>query len=190
MSLLWEVKRVKLHPHLVALSILWLLFTACAPLTGTVSTAKYAEPPPQARFTVICPDSLSLTERNITALIEKKMSEHGYVIVASREAANVAVLYKYSIGSGRTHVSSQPDFVWGGQKVSSSTSYPRVFILAMVDLEKSDIPEKIEILWLGEIHSSGSSSNISRLVPYFIDIMFENYEKNVTNKPFGKVVAW
>ena len=173
---------------LVPVLFIILLFTACAPLGGTVSTAKYAEPPPQARFTVICPDSLSLTERNITALIEKKMSEHGYVIAASREAANVAVLYKYSIGPGRTHVSSSRDFVFGGKEVSSSTSYPRVFILAMVDLEKSDIPEKMEIIWQGEIHSSGSSSNISKLAPYFIDILFENLEKTVTNKSFGKVM--
>ena len=168
--------------------IVGLLFASCALLGGTVSTAKYTEPPPKARFTVICPDSLSLTERNITALIEKKMSEHGFVMAASREAANVAVLYKYSIGSGRTRVSSHPDFVWGGQKTVSSTSYPHVFRLAMVDLEKSDIPEKMEIIWLGEVHSSGSISNISKLVPYFIDVLFENYEKTVTNKSFGKVV--
>jgi hypothetical protein len=173
----------------MALSILGLLFAACTHISGTVSTAKYTEPPPQATFTVICPDSLSLTERNITALIEEKVSELGYVKSASRETANVAILYKYSIGSGRTHVSSQPDFVWGGQKVSSSTSYPRVFILAMVDLEKSNIPEKMEIIWQGEVHSSGSSANISWLAPYFVDILFENYETAVTNKRFFKVIG-
>jgi hypothetical protein len=117
------------------------------------------------------------------------MSEHGYVMAASREAANVAVLYKYSIGPGRTHVSSHPDFVWGGQKTVSSTSYPRLFQLAIVDLEKSNIPEKLEIIWQGEIHSRGSTSNISKLAPYFIDILFENYDKTVTNKPFGKVIV-
>ena len=175
--------------RLIALSILGLLFASCAHLSGKVSTAKYTEPPPQATFTVICPDSLSLAERNITALIEKKMSERGYVMAASREAANVAVLYKYSIGPGRTHVSSHPDFVWGGQKTVSSTSYPRVFILAMVDLEKSDIPEKMEIIWQGEVHSSGSMSNISKLAPHFIDILFENYETAVTNKSFHKVIG-
>ncbi len=175
--------------RLIALSILGLLFAACAHLSGTVSTAKYTEPPPQATFTVICPDSLSLTERNITALIEKKMSEHGYVNATSREAANIAVLYKYSIGPGRTRVSSHPDFVWGGQKVVSSTSYPRFFRLAIVDLEKSEIPEKIEIIWQGEIYSSGSISNISKLAPYFVDILFENYETAVTNKSFFKVIG-
>jgi hypothetical protein len=66
--------------RLIALSILGLLFASCAHLSGKVSTAKYTEPPPQATFTVICPDSLSLTERNITALIEKKMSEHGRIV--------------------------------------------------------------------------------------------------------------
>ena len=173
---------------LVPVLFVILLFTACAPLIGTVSTVKYTEPPPQATFTVISLDFLSLSERNICALIEKKMSEHGYVKAASRETANVAVLYKYSIGPGRTHVSSHPGFK-GRTEVESSTSYPRLFQLAIVDLEKSDIPEKMEIIWQGEIHSSGSSSNISKLAPYFIDILFENYDKTVTNKPFGKVIA-
>jgi hypothetical protein len=116
------------------------------------------------------------------------MSEHGYVKAASRETANVAVLYKYSIGPGRTHVSSHPGFK-GRTEVESSTSYPRLFQLAIVDLEKSDIPEKMEMIWQGEIHSRGSISNISRLAPYFIDILFENYDKTVTNKPFGKVIV-
>ena len=166
------------------------LITACATLSGTVSTSKYSEPPPQAKFTVICPDSLSLTERNITALIEEKISEHGYVKAASLEDANIAILYKYSIGSGRPHVSSHPDFVWGGQKVVSSTSYPRLFQLAIVDLEKSNIPEKMEIIWQGEIYSSGASENISKLAPYFVDILFDNYETAVTNKHFIKMVGW
>jgi len=173
---------------LVPVLFIILLFAACAPLIGTVSTVKYTEPPPQATFTVISLDFLSLSERNICALIEKRMSEHGYVKATSRETANVAVLYKYSIGPGRTHVSSHPDYVRGGQQVTSSTSYPRLFQLAIVDLEKSDIPEKMEIIWQGEIHSSGSSSNISKLAPYFIDILFENLEKTVTNKSFGKVM--
>jgi hypothetical protein len=184
-----EIKRVKLHPRLIALSIVGLLFAGCAHLSGTVSTAKYTEPPPQATFTVISPDSLSLTERNITTLIEKKMSEHGYAKATSNEAANVAVLYKYSIGPGRTRVSSHPDFVWGGQKVVSSTSYPRFFRLAIVNLEKSDIPEKMEIIWLGEVYSSGSISNISKLAPYFVDILFENYETAVTDKTFHKIIG-
>ena len=175
----------------VLLGILGLLLGGCvAALNGTVSTAAYGEPPRQPLFTVISPDSLSLTERNISGLIEAKMSERGYRKAASRAAANVAVLYKYSFGSGRTHVSSSPDFVWGGQKVESTTTYPRFFEIVLVDLEKSKLPEKIEIIWQGEVYSSGSSTNISKLASHFIDLLFENYGSTVTNKSFLKVVEW
>lgn len=118
------------------------------------------------------------------------MEECGYKKAASREVANVAVLYNYSIGPGRTSISSSPDFVWGGQQVESTTTYPRFFQLIIVDLEKSKIPEKIEIIWQGEIYSSGSSSNITSLAAYFIDVLFENYGSTVTNKNFFKVVGF
>lgn len=173
------------------LSVLGLLLAACvAALDGTVSTATYTEPPQQPLFIVISPNSLSLTEHNITALIEKKMSERGYKKANSREAANVAVLYKYSIGAGQVDVSSSPDFVWGGQKVESATTYPRFFQIMVVDLKKSKIPEKIEIIWQGEVYSSGSSANISKLTMHFVDVLFENYGITVTNKNFFKVVEW
>jgi hypothetical protein len=177
--------------RLTLLSVIGLLLTACvAALDGTVSTATYTEPPQQPLFIVISPNSLSLAEHNITALIEKKMSERGYKKANSRESANVAVLYKYSIGTGQIDVSSSPDFVWGGQKIESTTTYPRFFQIMVVDLKKSKIPEKIDIIWQGEVYSSGSSANISKLVIHFVDVLFENYGTTVTNKSFFKVVEW
>lgn len=175
----------------ILFGVLGLLLGGCvAALNGTVSTATHGNPPQQPLFTVISPDSLSLTERNISSLIEAKMSERGYRKAASRAVANVAVLYKYSFGSGRTHVSSSPDFVWGGQKVESTTTYPRFFQIVLVDLEKSKIPDKIEIIWQGEVYSSGSSTNFSKLAVHFVDVLFENYGSTVTNKNFFKVVEW
>ena len=41
--------------------------------SGTVSTATYADPPSPALFVVLPPDPLSLTDRNIAALIEAKL---------------------------------------------------------------------------------------------------------------------
>lgn len=177
--------------RLTLLFFLGLLLSGCvAALNGSVSTATYTKLPQGLSFTVVSPDSLSLTERNITALIEKKMAERGYIKASSRQAANVAVLYKYSVGSGRTEVSSSPDFVWGGQKVESTTVYPRFFQIVVVDLERSKIPEKIEILWQGEVYSSGSSENISKLASHLIDVLFANFGTTVTNKSFLKIVEW
>jgi|SRR3990172_3550650 len=178
-------------PRFVLLLVSVLTLSGCAGvLTGTVSTATYSDPSTKHSFTVITPDNLSLTDRNLSAHIEKKMLERGYVKAELPKTANVAVIYKYSVGSGRTEVSSSPDFVWGGKQVETSTTYPRFFQIVIVDIEKSKLPEKVEIIWQGEIRSSGSSENISRLGPYFIDALFENYGGNVTNKRFFKTIEW
>jgi len=175
----------------ILFGLIGLLLGGCvAPLVGSVSTATHSSPPQLPLFTVISPDSLSLTDRNISGLIEVKMSERGYKKATSQASANVAVLYKYSLGSGRTDVSSSPDFVWGGQKVQSTTTYPRFFQIVVVDLEKSKLPENIEIIWQGEVHSAGSSTNMSKLAVHFVNVLFENYGSNVTNKNFYKVVEW
>ena len=146
-------------------------------LRGTVNTVSYSDPPQPPMFIVLSSDSLSLTERNISALIEVKMSERGYRKATSLEAANIGVLYKYSIDPTGS-VSSDP----GG----AYTTFPRHFQIAVIDLQKSKMPEKIEVLWQGEVYSAGTSRNISLLAPDFIEALFENYGKTVTNKTFLK----
>ena len=178
-------------PRFALLLVSAIALCGCAGvLSGTVNTATYSEPPAKRSFTVITPDNLSLTDRNLSAQIERKMLERGYVKADSPKTANVAVIYKYSVGPGRTEVNSSPDFVWGGKQIETSTTYPRFFQIVIVDLEKSKLPEKVEIIWQGEVRSSGSSENISEIGPYFIDALFENYGGTVTNKRFFKTVEW
>lgn len=160
-----------------------LLLSGCTTIGGTVSAIFYAEPPQPPLFFVIAQDSFSVTERNISALIEAKMSEKGYQKSPSFEAANVGVFYKYSIdSSGSIH--SVPDYAAGGHQ--TYTTFPRTFQISVIDLQKSKIPEKIEFLWQGELYSAGSSRNISQLAPYFIEVLFENYGRSVSNKNFSK----
>ncbi|MEP6934492.1 MAG: hypothetical protein ABI988_11190, partial [Nitrospirota bacterium] len=120
--------------------------------------------------------------------IEKKMAEHGYRKVFPEEVPNVAVLYKYSVDSGITSVSSSPDYVMGGQKVESSFEYPRFFEIVLVDLEKFKAPEASKTIRQKEVYSSGSSTNIARLAPHFIDVLFENYGSTVTNRRLSKFI--
>ena len=129
-----------------------------------------------------------ITERIIREHIEKKMAEHGYRKASPEEVPNVAVLYQYSGGSGITSVSSSPDYVIGGQKVESSSEYPRFFEIVLVDLEKFQAPEASKTIWQGEVYSSGSSTNISRLAPHFIDVLFEKYGLTVTNRRLSKFI--
>ena len=182
--------RMIMSKKIFFLSLLFLTGCAAGVINGNVSTAMYNSPPLQPLFIIVSPNPLSLTDRNINTLISQKMIEQGYIEAKSIEDAKVAVLYNYSIGAGVTSVSSSPDFVWGGQRIESTTVYPRFFQIIIVDLERSNIPDRIEIIWQGEIYSKGSSSNIYRLAQYFLDVLFENYGKTVTNKRFYKLATW
>ena len=174
--------------RLVAFVVVGSLLAGCTRLTGHVSTLLHMEPPQNPLFKVDSPDSISLTERIIREHIERKMADHGYKKASSGEIPNVGVIYKYSVGSGVTSVSSSPDFVWGGQKVESASEYPRFFQLALINIEKSKASETVKIIWQGEVYSSGSSTNISQLAPHFIDVIFENYGSTVTNRHFFKII--
>lgn len=158
--------------------------SGCAHITGRINTASYVAPPQKLVFIVVMPDPLSLTDRNIGMLIERKMFEQGCNKATSEVEANVAVLFKYGIGAGTTEVHS---YTYEGKvTVSSDTTYPRFFQVAVVDLLKSKLPEKVEIIWQGELKSKGSLDDMSRLAPYFIDALFEHYGSTVTNEKFFK----
>ena len=174
--------------RMILVSMAVISLAGCATrLHGTVSTVSFSAPPQPPLFIVISSDSLSLTERNISALIEAKMSTRGYQKANSIESANVGVMYKYSIDPTGS-ISSVPDYSTGGQ--TTYTTYPRHFMLGVIDLQKSKLPEMIEFLWQGELYSAGRSRNISLLAPHFIDVLFENYGTTVSNKRFSKVVDW
>lgn len=100
----------KRHISILAF-LVCVLFAGCASLTGRVNTLSQIEPPHNPPFKIISPDSVSLTERIFREHIEKKMTEHGYRKASPEEVSNVAVLYKYSVGSGITSVSSSLDYV-------------------------------------------------------------------------------
>ena len=173
---------------LLLLGVLIALGGCAGIVTGTVSTATYAEPPAEPLFTVIAPDNATLTDRSLTAQIERKMLAHGYAKAASSDNATVAVIYGYSIGPGTMHVTGSPDYRFGGEKVQSDAAYPRIFQIAVVDMTRSKLPDEVEVVWEGEVYSSGSSRKMSKLGTYFIDVLFENYGKNVTDKYFTRNV--
>jgi hypothetical protein len=174
--------------RMIFISMAAISLASCATrLEGTVSAISYSGPPHPPMFIVVSPDSLSLTERHISALIEAKMSKRGYQKATSMESANVGVVYKYSIDPNGS-ISSVSNYPQEGQ--TTYTTYPRHFMIGVIDIRKSKVPEKVEFLWQGELYSAGTSRNISLLAPHFIDVLFENYGTTVSNKRFSKVVDW
>jgi hypothetical protein len=167
------------------------LLIGCAPtmLRGRVSTHYYRAVPEKSTFTVHSQNTIGLTDKNIVRLIEQKLTERGYRKVDSTVGADIVAIYAYDVGQGTTHISSQPDPVFGGHAISSGTAYPRSFEIALIDFKNSPDPKKPEIVWQAELHSSGSVSNMSRLAADFIDVIFEHYGATVDNKLFFKVLG-
>lgn len=163
-----------------------LILTGCVPamISGRINTATYNQLPAKASFTVLA-RQLSLTDRKIASLIDDKLTALGYQKADSASDATLAVLFRYSVDSGNTRVSSSPDFVFGGQRVASHVQYARFFEIVIIDLQKSDVPNKLEITWQGELRISGSGNDMSRLAPVFIDAIFESYGKSVTDQRFS-----
>jgi hypothetical protein len=159
-------------------------------VTGRVSTISHNVLPTGSKFIIIESDAFSVTSKQIKNMIANKMVNLGYIEATSEQEADAVILYKYNVGSGSTEVSisSRRDFIWGGQKVQSDseTVYPRFFQIAIVDLKRSKLPDQLELIWHGEVYSKGSSANILSVAQEFIDALFENYNKSVTNKHFTK----
>jgi len=159
---------------------------ACAPsiILGRISSATYQPHPSNATFFIVQSNKVTLTERNIQILIAKEMEKLGFERAVEHATGDVAVLYSYSIGPGTTSVSSSPDFVWGGQRVESSTKYPCYFHIVIIDIKRTLVQKEPVFIWQSELYSSGESWNISWLAETFVPEMFKWYGKNVTNKIF------
>ena len=159
-------------------------------LVGRIDAARYETIPAGASFYVVRPDSVSLQERRIADLITSQMVSRGLRPADKPEDADVAVIYEYSVGQGRTRVYSRtdPDFIFGGTEttVRSTTTYPRKFAVALADVQASKGKSDIVLLWQAEVRSQGLSQDIARLAPYFIEEIFKRYGRAAENESFTR----
>ncbi|MGA2324422.1 MAG: hypothetical protein ABSG22_11305 [Sedimentisphaerales bacterium] len=173
----------------VLLCIAFTLITGgCRSIEGQLNSASYGTPKPGSTFIIEGSGSLTLTERHIQDLIKKELFNLGFKEAIASTTADFAVIYSYSIGAGKTVVSSSPDFVWGGQQISSSTSYPRYFQISIADIPASHNQNKPVFIWQAEIYSSGTSQNISWFADQFVPELFKRYGKTINNENVLKFV--
>ena len=181
-------------PHLRFGVLLIMIFLGgCATpgyLSGSINSQVFSTPTGKRVFIVVLPESATLRDRQIGDQISYHLIQKGYSLAPSKEEANTAVVYKFSIGQGRTTVSSSTNSSTGEANVSSSTDYPRFFQLTVVDLEASKPTGNPVLIWQGEVYSTGSSTNTSKLAKPFIEELFENFGENTNEKSFHKVVMW
>jgi hypothetical protein len=165
------------------IGVVALMLNACvAMISGRVDTASHQQGTLAGTFTVISPDELSLMDRALSEMIANRMLKQGFERATDLSTPDVAVLFSYAIGDAS--VWSQPDFVRGGHSVYSVR--PRSFQLILVNLAESRQRGELSVLWQGETYSTGSSSDIRRVAPYFLDAIFDNFGETVSNKTWTR----
>jgi hypothetical protein len=182
--MLFNLRGITLRPTLIV--VVALMLNACVTMISVrVDTASYQQGNLAGTFIVIPPDELSLSGKAISEMITERMLKQGFEKATDLGAPDIAILFSYSIGGAS--VRSQPDFVRGGHYVYSTR--PRSFQLILVDLAESRRKGELTVLWQGETYSTGSSSDILRLAPYFLDAMFENFGETVSNKNWTRTLT-
>jgi hypothetical protein len=177
---------MKTHGKVLISFLIVMLLSSCgSSIRGRINSLANATPKDNATFFVKQNNPHSLTERHIKNLIHKEMEKVGLNPASSQDEADCLVGYKYRIGTGKTVVSSSPDFVVGGHNVHSTTVFPREFVIIIVERDyEANSNNPTGILWQAELLSRGSSSDISVLADYFIPQMFQRYGKTITNDTF------
>ena len=159
-------------------------------IRGNVNAQVFSEAPDPRVFTVVLPESSTLRDRNIASLISAQLVSNGYESESDTKIANTAVMFKFEIGQGKTHVSSSTNSSTGKTNVSSSTTYPRFFQLSIYDLDEFKRTKKPVLIWQGEVHSRGGGTNKAKLAKPFLEELFKYFENNVQEKSFMKMGMW
>ena len=154
-------------------------------ISGRLSTIPHRQLPQGATFSVLMPsDTPSVTEATIARSVAQCMESSGYRKSDTPKSADLAVAYSFSVGAGEQVVTSSPDFVTGGHSISSMTVYPRLFQITIIDFKTSQLPDRVDVIWQGEVFSKGSSVDMAEVGPYFIQQICSNLGLEVTNKWF------
>lgn len=171
--------------------VIAILLSGCAVpryLSGSVNSQVFSTPAGKRIFVVVLPESPTLRDRQIGDQIAERLIQKGYSLALSKEEANTAILYKFSIGQGLTSMSS---ITSGGQtQIISQIDYPRFFQLTIVDVQATKQAGKPVSIWQGEVYSKGTSTDTPQLAKVFLEVLFENFENSAKEKSFHKLVVW
>jgi len=149
-------------------------------------------------------------EKEIAGKIQKLLNSKGYA-TPPFEKANFYLTFQYGIDSGRTVTGAMPMYHAGGTATASTfhsgggysystiqtpgyttympysrTAYARGLVLYLIDAKKYQETQKIEHVWIGEVVSSGSSSDLRHVINYMLVAAFEHFGEN-TNKRIREI---
>ena len=195
-----------------ALFILLCLSTGCTRIqvgvNGFTPTGTTLQLPPYSSIVVFeDPNTQNpIFEKEIAGKIQKLLNSKGYA-TSTFEKANFYLLFQYAIDSGRTTTGALPMYHTGGtatvNTINSSggysystvqmpgytsympysrTTYTRWLVLRLIDGKKFQETQKIEPVWIGEITSFGSSSDLRSIVNYLLVAAFEHFGENTKRR--------
>ena len=133
-----------------------------------------------------------ILEKEVGIKIEKLLAENGYSI--TRENADYYLLFDYGIDSGRTVTDITPihhpvfydPYPFTGFYPHGYTTYvaqseiihTRWLILKLIKGPAYHASKNTEPLWIGEITSTGTSSDLRELLNYMLVIAFEHFAED------------
>jgi hypothetical protein len=139
-------------------------------------------------------------EKEIAGKIQKLLSSKGYSLPSS-EKTEYNFTFHYGIDSGRTITGAMPihhpvgpvtahPYYGAGYTTYmpySHTVYTRWLILYLTDAKKFKETRKIEHVWIGEVISSGSSTDLRSVINYMLVAAFDHFGEN-TKKQIRKML--
>lgn len=180
------------------------LSTGCSRIevrvNGFTSTGIALQVPTHTSITVVeDPNAQNpIFEKEIAGKIQKLLSSKGYSVPSS-EKTEYNLTFNYGIDSGRTIVGAMPVYHPVGTAYTSygvgyttympysHTFYTKWLILYLTDAKKFKETRKIEHVWIGEVISSGSSTDLRSVINYMLVAAFEHFGDN-TKKQIRKII--
>lgn len=145
-------------------------------------------------------------EKEIAEKIQKFLNSRGHS-VAAYDKANFYLLFQYAIDSGRTKTGVMPVYQPGGTATMNTfssyggmsystiqtpgyttyvpytkTTYTRWLTLNLIDGTAYRESKKVEPLWIGEVTSSGSCSDLREVINYMLIAAFEHFGENTKKR--------
>ncbi len=130
-----------------------------------------------------------ILEKEVGAKIEKLLTERGYHI--GRDRADYYLRFSYGIDAGRTVTEAIPihrpmiydeypfsGFYWHGYTTYvpySEVIHTRWLILRLFEGQADRASKNAQPLWIGEVTSAGTSSDLRELLNYMLVAAFEHF---------------
>jgi len=168
-----------------------LVFYACGPLFYDVRVNGYTGGKPVVsgkQVFVYTNEQVGnpLLDDEVANKAKKALVMKGYIPVDSLSDAEYVLVFNYSIDTGKsiTYSTSGYDLnIYTGQfetntDVNTTTQFTRRLLLGLFEVKDFSTSQRPKPIWFGDIVSSGSSSDLRRVIDFLIISGFDHFGEN------------